>query len=57
MSKKSKTARVRELMEDEGMSYAEARAWVEFEGEDSEPEPLYNGKPYPHFDTQKEVDA
>lgn len=33
MKAKSRTARIRELKQDEGMTHAEAVAWVDFEGD------------------------
>jgi hypothetical protein len=33
MRAKSRTARIKELMRDEGMSRKEALAWVDFEGD------------------------
>lgn len=54
----SKAKRIRTLMADSGVSRAEAKAWIELEGDDEpEIEQLFEGKPYPHFDTKQEHDA
>lgn len=47
----TKAERIRSYMADSGMSRAEATALVDFEGAD---DLVADGKPYPHFDTERE---